>query len=185
MKKDLIVFISLGSRCGGPEAGGFGKVTVDFTEEEEKAIDEVVREETKGYKRKLLEERYPEIHQKIVESSRTLARDVVINDGLNYPEEYAVLSEDEAQDILKLNFHDTAEYLISHHKETFDPAYLEPDIDILETVDVCYYLYDKEIPSDFKNRYKEYLQHSLLDAIQQGDKDIREGNYEIVNVDEL
>lgn len=139
MKKTFTAFISLGFACGGPEMGDYGEFTMDLSEDDIKKIDEVVNETTKGYKRYLLEERYPELHERIVAAAQGLVRDVIVHDGVSYLEE-PITEEDEAK-LESMNYHEQSDYLAANYE-------LEPDT--LEFANVCYYLCKEEIPRDYK-----------------------------------
>ncbi len=139
MIKTFTAFISLGFACGGPEMGDYGEFTVDLSEDDVKKIDEIVRETTKGYKRFLLEERYPELHARIVAAAQGLVRDVIVHDGVAYLEE-PITEEDETK-LESMTYHEQTDYLTAKYN-------LEPDT--LELADVCYYLSKEELPRDYK-----------------------------------
>ena len=140
MKKTFIAFISLGFACGGPEMGDYGEFTVELSEDELMKIDEIIKEDTIGhYKRTVLEERYPDIHNKIVEAAQDLARDVIVHDAVA-----AVgvsLSAKDYKRLKAMDYHEQANYLAAHYD-------LEPET--LDGAEVCYYLSDSELPRDFK-----------------------------------
>ena len=139
MKKTFTAFISLGFACGGPEMGDYGEFTVELSEDDLKKIDEVVKEPTKGYKRFLLEERYPDLHERIVAAAQGLVRDVIVHDGVSYLEE--PLSEEEEKKLESMSYREQTDYLAANYD-------LEPDT--LELADVCYYLSKEELPRDYK-----------------------------------
>lgn len=70
MTKSIIAFFSLGMTCG-PEVGRYGRFDVELTLDEDARIEEVIRDHKPGYIRSTLKERYPELHQKIVDASAT------------------------------------------------------------------------------------------------------------------
>lgn len=82
MKKTITAFISLGFCCCGPEMGEYGTFDVELSEEEAVQIDEVVKAGSKGYLRYVLQERYPELDEKIVDAAKTLVRNVCRKNGL-------------------------------------------------------------------------------------------------------
>ena len=141
MKKQLTAFISLGFCCGGPEMGDYGEFTVELSDEENAIIEGIIKEETQGYKRETLEERYPELHSKIVSAGEGLARDVVIHDGVSWLEE-PISDEDEIK-MSSMSYHEQAEFLAQNYG-------LEPES--LEGAEVCYYLCKEELPEDFDSR---------------------------------
>lgn len=139
MEKTFTAFISLGFACGGPEMGDYGEFTIDLSEDDLKKIDEVVKEPTKGYKRFILEERYPDLHERIVAAAQGLVRDVIVHDGVSYLEE--PLSEEEEKKLESMSYREQTDYLAANYD-------LEPDT--LELADVCYYLSKEELPRDYK-----------------------------------
>ena len=140
MEKTITAFISLGFACGGPEMGDYGTFTVDLTEAEIKLLDEIVKEETKGYKRHVVEERYPDLHKKIVDAAKDLVRDVIVHDGMQFIEDF---TEEDETIYDSLDYHSQAEFLVKKFN-------LEPEI---LDADVCYYLCRDELPRDFRNRW--------------------------------
>ena len=136
MEKTFIAFISLGFACG-PEMGDYGQFTVDLTEEEIRILDDIIKEDTKGYKRHVVEERYPELNSKIIEAAQGLVRDVIIHDGVAFLEN--PVSEEDDEKLEEMNYHDQAEFLASHYG-------LEPEN--LDGATVCYYLCREEFSDD-------------------------------------
>ena len=145
MERSIIAFISLGFGCGGPEYGDYGTFTVNVTEEENKAINEIANMSCKDYKRVALKEKYPELDEKIVKAAKGLVRDVLINSA----ELEGPLSDKDREAMSKLTYHEQANYLAKHFKD------LEPDDEQLGFAEVCYYLSDDEIPNDIPIRYNE------------------------------
>ena len=141
MERTFDAFISLGFPCGGPEAGDFGTFTVELDEEEMSLIDEVIQEKTIGYKRFTLAERFPNLHNKIVDAASELVRDIIILSAPPeaFPQEDYEEIEEELSEIE--NVHDKAEYLVSRIPE------LEPES--LDGAEVCYYLCKEETPFDY------------------------------------
>ena len=140
MEKTFIAFISLGFACGGPEMGDYGEFTVELSEDELLKIDEIIKEDTRGhYKRTVLEERYPDIHDKIVEAAQDLARDVIVHDAVAVVG--VSLSAKDNKRLKAMNYHEQANYLAAQYD-------LEPET--LDGAEVCYYLSDGELPRDFK-----------------------------------
>ena len=121
--------------------GDYGEFTVDLSEEELKMIDEIIKEETKGYKRFLMEERHPELHSKIISSAQGLVRDVLVHDASTFMED--PVSEEDLVKLETMNYHEQADFLA----ERYD---LEPES--LDGVSVCYYLCNEELPSDYGMR---------------------------------
>lgn len=119
--------------------GDYGEFTIDLSEDDLKKIDEVVKEPTKGYKRFILEERYPDLHERIVAAAQGLVRDVIVHDGVSYLEE--PLSEEEEKKLESMSYREQTDYLAANYD-------LEPDT--LELADVCYYLSKEELPRDYK-----------------------------------
>ena len=111
MEKSIIAFISLGFGCGGPEEGEYGEFTVDLSDDEIKAIDEVVKTKTTVYKRNLLKKRYPELDKKIVDAARGLVRDVLVN----YPELDEDLTDADLEAMSSMTYHERADYLVHRH----------------------------------------------------------------------
>ena len=144
MQQTLNAFISLGFSCGGPEMGDYGKFTVDLSDDEIKAIEEIIKEDTKGYKRYLLKERHPELHEKIVAAAQGLVRDVLVHDAVAFLEE--PISEDDEKKLESMSYHEQTNYLAANYD-------LEPDT--LEFADVCYYLTDEELPRDYETRSRD------------------------------
>ena len=138
MEKSFIAFISLGFACGGPEMGDYGSFTVDLNEDEINKIDEIIKEETKGYKRFVVEERYPELHEKIVSAASELAHDVLVHFSLSFMEE--PLSEDDEKAFEAKSYHDQAVFI----EDRYGPVTEAPD-----DLSVCYYLCQEELPKDY------------------------------------
>lgn len=141
MKQRFIAFISLGFSCGGPEMGDYGDFYVNLSDDEIEAIEEIVKEETKGYKRFLLKERYPDLHEKIVASAQGLVRDVIVHDAVSFLED--PISEEDAKKLEAMGYHEQTDFLAANYD-------LEPDT--LELADVCYYLTSEELPRDYDTR---------------------------------
>ena len=141
MKQNFTAFISLGFACGGPEMGDYGEFSVDLSDDEIKAIEEIVKEDTKGYKRFLLKERYPNLHEKIVAAAQGLVRDVIVHDAVSFLEE--PLSKEDEKKLEAMSYHEQTDFLAANYD-------LEPDT--LELADVCYYLTSEELPRDYETR---------------------------------
>jgi len=139
MERSFIAFISLGFACGGPEMGDYGEFTVNLTEDEIKILDEITKEKTTGYKRKVVAEKYPELHKKIIDAAQGLARDVVVHDGMQFIENF---TEEDEETFDALDYHGQADFIAK--KFDLEPEYIDADI--------CYYLCREEIPSDFESR---------------------------------
>ena len=117
--------------------GDYGEFTVNLSDEEIGIIDSIINEETKGYKRNTLKERYPDLHQKIVDSASGLARDVLVHEGVTFLDK--PLPNRVIGLLKKMSYHEQADYLASKYD-------LEPEcID----ADVCYYLCKEELPEDY------------------------------------
>lgn len=157
MEKTFTAFISLGLGCG-PEMGDYGEFTVDLTQDEVKQVNEVVNIETKGYKRKELEKRYPELHAKIERAASSLARDVIVHNAFQFidlgdfiecddddEEKYEAAVNAEIAKIDAMEYHDAADYMATKYD-------LEPDD--IEGAAICYYLTKEELPSDYEPRTK-------------------------------
>lgn len=123
--------------------GDYGKFTVSLSEEENHIIDQIIKEDTKGYKRHVLEERYPELNEKIINAAMELARDVIVHDAVAYMEK--PIPGRVIGILKKLNYHEQADYLAAKYD-------LEPES---INADICYYLCPEEIPGDYKTRAKE------------------------------
>ncbi len=145
METSFIAFISLGFESSGREIGDYGKIIVNLTDEEKKAIAEIVKVSTKGYKRDALKENYPAIDKKIVDAANNLVRDVIINNA----ELFEPLSDEVQKTLSAMTYHEQADFLATHIEG------LEPDAEQLKLAKVCYYLCDDEIPRDFATRYQE------------------------------
>lgn len=145
MDRTFTAFISLGFACGGPEMGDYGEFNVDLSEDEIKKIDNLVKEETNGkrYKRYVLKERFPELHEKIVAAAQGLVRDVLVHDARTFMED--PIPEEVDEKLEKLSYHEQADYLASHYD-------LEPED--LDGAEVCYYLSNDELPRDYQWRHK-------------------------------
>ena len=141
MKKTLTAFISLGFPCNGPEMGDYGEFVVDLTDEEATILDSIAKEETKGYKRFLVEERYPELHEKIVSAAQELVRDVLVHNALTFMCE--PISDEDDERLETMNYHDQADFLAKNYD-------LEPED--VEIASVCYYLCKEELPHDYDYR---------------------------------
>ena len=143
METSFTAFISLGFACGGPEMGDYGEFSVDLTEEELEKINEIVKEDTKGYKRFIVEKRYPELHEKLVSAAQGLVRDVLVHDAVTFMEE-PISDEDDAK-LETMTYHEQADYLAENYG-------LEPDS--LDGAAVCYYLCKDELPFDYESRHQ-------------------------------
>lgn len=174
MVKDVVAFVSLGYSCG-PEMGDFGKFTVDLTKEELDAVYSVVKDaSTKGYKRNVLAERFPEIDNKIRIAGRELVErislmDVIIN-SRQYMDVKSLIKEDcdsgefkpeddrEEMDfeILEAKWEFWEEYRIMKMEslKRFEFVKARYGLDEDATLDdicgeLCYYLCREEIPQGY------------------------------------
>lgn len=141
MEITFIAFISLGFACGGPEMGDYGQFTVTLSKDELEKIEGIIKENTRGYKRHILEERFPDLHKKIVAAAQGLVRDVLVHDARAYMEN--PIPEEVDEMLEGLSYHEQANYLAAHYD-------LKPET--LDGAEVCYYLSDGELPRDFKRR---------------------------------
>ena len=141
MKKSFTAFISLGFPCNGPEAGEYGFFTVDLNDDEINKLDEIIKEETKGYKRFVVEARYPDLHNKIVSAATELVHDVLVHYSLEFLDE--PISEEDENVLDAMSYHDQAAFIEDKYGAVTDT----PD-----DLSVCYYLCDEELPNDFTTR---------------------------------
>lgn len=176
MKRELIAFVSLGFACGGPEQGEYGKFEVELTDEEWDVVDKVANDDNiKGWKRNYLEEHYPEIDEKIWEAGRDLVERVTLRSfiitGREYIDKLDVIMSDieqclfawpstidsETMPFLFKKWENWEEnwILSKPSAERFDlikkRGYLDDFVDLDEVCgELCYYLSEKELPSDYK-----------------------------------
>lgn len=89
MKRELNAFVSFGLRCNGPEAGDYGRFTVNLTDEEWAKVDSIIANPSgKRYLRFDVESKYPDIDEKIREAGDMLVRKISVEFNLEIANSY-------------------------------------------------------------------------------------------------
>lgn len=144
MTKSIIAFFSLGMTCG-PEVGRYARFDVELTPEENAHIEEVIRDHKPGYIRTTLKERYPELHQKIVDASADVKRDITIYCLYETGAFFSVVDEEDEDEFWDAPFSTQIDTICKLN------GFTREDIDIDDVI-TCYYLTEQELPGDFKGR---------------------------------
>ena len=144
MTRSIIAFFSLGMTCG-PEVGRYGRFDVELTPEEDARIEEVIRDHKPGYIRTTLKERYPELHQKIVDASAAIKRDITIYCLYETGAFFSVVDDENESEFWDAPFSVQIDTICESNGFTRE----EIDIDDVAT---CYYLTEQELPGDFEGR---------------------------------
>lgn len=144
MTKSIIAFFSLGMTCG-PEVGRYARFDVELTPEEDARIEEVIHDHKPGYIRSTLKERYPELHQKIVDASASVKRDITIYCLYETGAFFHIVDEEDEDEFWDAPFETQIDTICKLN------GFTREDIDI-EDVITCYFLTEQELPGDFNGR---------------------------------
>ena len=174
MTKEFIAYVSLGFGCG-PEMGEYGKFSVDLTTEECDALDRIATDDNiKGWKRNAVSELYPALDEKIRQAGQNLVEQVslmdIVRDSRQYMDIEALIRADlsfgftpKSEDVnlsdpsLIKDWETWEEEKIKNADSETKFNYVKSRYGIVEDVELedicgelCYYICDSEIPSNYK-----------------------------------